>query len=740
MPPAPTGISPLLHDAPVGAVVTSNDEGTGYRLVFDATCLQPDFAKLFLSSGGAINTAAGAGPTDFSLTDSTTAVACDLLPHQSQTVSLGLPASLFTKTEAGVLQMNVAAKLNLSSQRIGAAINGTLVDTHAGAGAVYLGNLLRSRDTHTQVPCIYGALASHACTVGLSNAEVVDADGNGVDMEFVVDPVRQTALESAEGYVEEWAKAAWTAREAVSYKLSPQLTKSVAKTPVGINDKGYDLVHNVVDQDFAFGMNTLNSLLEHTVGMELEYNQDEIAQMLDATAVPGMKAAVWSQTIATAASISAAYLVSYRADGRTVMSATGSGFQPAESWLRRKVRTPTEANDCDGSGLMVMSMLNTARAATPAELAAHPYVRAAKNAIFPYYTPGITVVGATAAEASGGGGDASQVAGHALALLVPTLSLLESLDRGTSSIVAGARVSTEAPLVRDARFHAVFSEEVRRTLPVNEAQRLSGVPRAVLANWPQAAQLHPWAIEGTTPASSLVYDLDTDRRYASTHSAARDSLAFDACAPNVGRSVKTLHVGKGRPGAQDVHRFYHDFVELTLHPTHPLYADPALRKMGVATTQLVFARPSTHINQAGASPRQLVLGDYATLPLHTVDTARGASIDYASAEAKRDVMPKRTGRMVLSTSQSTDLKRSLAALEQLDSALTKEPVDGHTVAYTLAYSTLVNSPLAVEHFATRLKETAVAGVVDVNYVEDLAFHPDGTQAGAFIVANVCVKV
>lgn len=756
-----------MYPEPAAHPAASNDEGSGYRLIFDATCSQPDFAKLFLSSGGAINTAAGAGPTDFSLTDSRTAVFEELHPHESKTLSIGLPQSLFTKTDAGALQMNVASKLNLSSQRVGAAINGTLVDTHAGAGAVYLGNLLRSRDSHTQIPCIYGALASHACTVGLSNAEIVTDAGNAVDVEFVLDPVRQAALGKAEGYIEEWAKNSWTTRESVVYGLSPALTKSVAKAPVGANDKGYDLVHNVVDQKFAFGIATLNSLLEHTVGMELEYSPDEIAQMLKATASPGMKAAAWSQTIAAAASVSANYLMSYRADGRTVMSTVGSGFEAAESWLRRPMRTPCEANDCDGSGLLVMSMFNTARSATEAELAAYPYVRAAKNAVFPYYTPGITVVGATSAEASGGGGSGERVAGHALALMVPTLTLLESMDKGTSSIVAGKRVSTEAPLVRDARFRAVFSEEVLATLPEDEVKRLRGVPRSVLANWPQAAQLQPWAIEGrvparanpnaahidiaqcllyvlsvsgTTPASPVVYDLDTDRRYAATHSADRDMAALDACAPNVGRSVKALHVGKKHPETQDVHRFYHDFVELTVHPEHPLFANSTLREMGVATTQLVFARPGTHISKAGASPRQLALGDYATLPMHTVDTERGAALDFAAKESKRDVMPARAGKMVLSASQSRDLKRSVAALNQLDSELTKEPTCGHTVAFTLAYSTLVNSPLAVEHFAQRLRKAAVAGVVDINYVEDLAVHADGSQAGAFVVANVCVNV
>jgi len=735
------GLAPLkpMSAAPRPPVVVSNDEGTGYMLLFDATCSQPDFAKLFLSSGGQINTAAGAGPTDFSLTGSTTAVFSELHPHESKAIVLGLPAAVFRETDEGSLKLDTCSKLNLSSQRVGAAINGTLVDTHAGAGAVYLGNLLRSRDSHTQIPCVYGALASHACTVGISNAAVVNANGDEVDIEFVEDLAKQAILDKAEAYVEEWAHSAWKVRESVVYPLSPALTKSVAKAPVGVNDKGYELVHNVVDQDFPFGMQALDSLLKHTVAMELEFNEGDISQMIDATASPGMKAAAWSQTIAAALSTSAAYLVAYRADGRTVMNATGSGFEAAESWLRRPMRTPCEANDCDGSGLLAVSMLNSARKATSAELAAHPYVRAARNAVFPYYTPAVTVVGATAAEASAGGGShGAHIAGHALGLMMPTLALLGALDAGTSAFVDGKRVSNEAPKVRDARFRAVFCESVLAELPEEEAARLQGVPRTVLAEWPQAAQLQPWAIEGTTPASPVLFDRDDARRRSTADMTRKDTAAFDRFAPNVGRSLKTLHAGGN--GSADLHRFYAHMLEISVHPDHPLYSDKTLRSMGVAASQLVFARPGPHVKEAGATPRQLATGDYVMVPLHTIDAERGEALDLAASVSKKDVMPVREKCMVLSESQSRDLRRSIAALEQLDKELTKVPQRGHTVAYTLAYSTLVNSPLAVEHFVARLRENAIAGVVDVNYVEGLAVHKDGSQAGGFVVANVCVKI
>lgn len=739
LPPAQSiGIAPLKVTAP--RPVASNDEGSGYMLIFDATCSQPDFAKLFLSSGGQINTAAGSGPTDFSLTGSTSAISCELHPHETTPMALGLPTSLFSKAESGALQLDAGSKLNLGSQRVGAAINGTLVDTHSGAGAVYLGNLLRSRDTHTQVPCIYGALASHACTVGISNASIVDANGQEMDIQFTEDPSKQATLDKAEGFVEEWAQAAWKTRENVVYRPSPALTKSVAKAPVGVNDKGYELVHNVVDQEFPFGLKTLDSMLQHTIGVELAFNDDDMAQMLEATATPGMKAASWSQTVTSALSLSAAFLVAYRADGRTVMNATGSGFEAAESWLRRPMRTPCEANDCDGSGLLAISILNSARHATAEELEKYPYVRAARNAIFPYYTPAVTVVGATAAEASGGGGEhGTHIAGHALGILVPTLKLLSALDAGTASMVGGKRVSNEAPKVRDARFRAVFSEQVLAELPKEEAERLRAQPRTVLGEWPQAAQLQTWTAEGTTPASPILFDLDGARRRTAAANATRDTAAFDQFAPNVGRSLKALHAGGN--GSADVHRFYAQILEISMHPDHPLYSDKTLRSMGVAASQLVLARPGAHVTEAGATPRQIATGDYVVVPLHTIDAERGAALDVAAAESKRDVLASRKGPMVLSESQSQNLRRSLAALKALDASLTmEEQQDGHTVAYTLAYSTIVNSPLAVEHFAKRLRENAIAGVVDFMYVDDLAVHSDGTQAGLFVLANVCAKV
>ena len=715
------------------------EEETEFRLVFEASQSQPDYAKLFLATGGAINTAAGAAGTDFAVTSSTAAIVATLHSSDCKRVTLSLPAESFT-LEGGLVKIDNRAKLNISSQRVGAAINGTLVDTHAGAGSVYLANLLRDRDCHTQIPCVYGTLASHTCTVGISNMRVVDKSGEEIDVEFTENKEKETLLKKAEDLVDEWAHNSWDMRQNVVYKLSPALTKSVAKVPVGVNDKGYDLVHNVIDQEYPFSVQSLDSLFEHAMGMELEYDPSEMKQMLAATAAPGMKAAVWAQTVAAACSTAACFLVAYRADGRTVMGATGSIFTSTESWLRTAMRTPCESNDCDGSALLVVAMLQAAVDATDEELSDYPHVRAIKNAVFPYYTYGIAVVAATSAEASAGGGEGDKVAGHALALMIPTIGFMAGMDRAaTGGAVGGRKLTTDPRALREARYKAAFPEEVLAKLPEAEASKLRS---GNVGDWEQAMRLQAYAIEGTTPASPIVYLSDAGKRAHYAKQAENDMKAFGAAAPNVGRSMKILHVG-GRHDA-DPHRFYHDFVEISLHATHPFYTNAGVRALGAGASQYIFARPAVgaSITTAGMTPRQLSEDDYVLVPLHTVDETKGQVLDYAASISKADVIPPRAGPTTLSASQSRDVRRSIAALKQLDAGLSKDETPGHCVAYIFAYSSLVNNPLAIEHFCARVSKVAVAGLIDFRIVEGLAVHPGegGEQAGHFAVANVVVRV
>jgi hypothetical protein len=627
----------------------------------------------------------------------------------------------------GALHIDVGSKLNISSQRVGAAITGTLVDTFSGAGSVYLQTILSQDCRHVQVPCVYGNLASHSCNIGISGARIEDYSGEEVDIVFTTHDARQSLLARAEKLVDAWAQSSWDFRQKAKYKLSPNLTKTVAKVPVGINDRGYDLVHNILDQDFPFSTASLNSLFEHAIALELGYDDEYVKHMLEETASPGIRAASWAQTVASACSIVACYLVSYRADGRTVMAAAGSSFTAQESWLRAAMRTPCEANDCDGTGLLVNAMLKHAIEAEPDTLKENAYLNAVKNSVYPYYIHGITVVAATSAEASSGGGEGEHVAGHALALMIPTLSFLTGLQIGVQDL------ELEEPGLQEARFKAVFSPEVLSTLPKEESDILSS---GNLTAWEAIQELKPFAIEGTTPAAPVLYIADPTLREEATQEARRDAAVFTAASPNVARGLKSLHVG-GRRKA-DPHRFYRDFLEFSIDPSHPLYSDTALRDRGSAASQFVFVRPNTQLTVAGASPRQLALGDFGLHPMCTIDTKQAMILDFASEAAKEDVIPPRAGPFVLTEAQSSSLRQSLQHLRSLDESLEEADCNGHCVAYILPFSVMVNNPKAVLHFANRISSTTRAGAVNIQDVANLAVHTDGENAGVFVGVNIVV--
>ena len=704
------------------------------RLVFEATQSQPDFAKLFLASGGALNTAAGPSETDLALTASKKCAYARLSAIDATEFHMRIPDEMIVRHDDTSVTLNSELKLNVNSNRIGSAINGVIVDTHAGSGAVYVSHLLTNKKSHTLVPCTYNMLMSHACTLGISNVRIMRSnDGfvtdEEVDVIFEKDEESANILSKAERALDELANDAWNMRQKLVYAPSPTLTKSVAKVPVGINGTGFSPVHDIISGPFPFGMPALNSLFEATIGMELEFDEENIQKLRDSTQEPGLRASNWAQTIAAATSVAVNYLIAYRADGRTVIGANGSEFVATESW--RKIHKPTAGDDCDGGALIAVSMINAAIESNEAD--DFPYLKVVKNVVHPYYQIGVGVVGATAGQANAADASKQHVVGHAIAMMVPTLSMLDGLDRGATnhtvdgrSLLAGTGVSAAKDLAR-MRLEALFPEHVLATLPSEESTKLIS---GNIAEWESAKRLKPYAIEGTTPAIPIFEITDSHKRNAMLEGAQRDTQAFNAAAPTVGRGIKVL-LGK----------FYHDVVEFSLASNTPLYTDAKLREAGHASTQFVFANPSSRdLVRAGATPKDLVTGEYALVPLHTVDSIKSAMLDVASEAANADVMPPRGEPMRLSEYESTNLKRSISALEKLGSALPDEHSTGHCVAYILSYSSLVNNTLAIEHFADRIKSSSVAGVVDFSMIKGLATYADGAEAGHFVVVNAVVEI
>ena len=741
--PAPTGLASLQLET-----VAPSGEPLKFTLEFDATQAEPPLESLFLAKGGTLAGAAARSCTQFAVTGSAESISTRLSGQYGTTVRIPLPEGMATANvdKALTLDMDNRSKLLITGLRTGAAINGTMVDTMSGQGAMYLANMLRMSAGSATVPLTYANWLAHSAVVAASNMRVIDQHGQRYGINFVELTDRDKVLAHAEQVLGKWAEGAWamrTAEDGLRYKYSPTLTKCVARVPCGINDTGYVLVHDVLEMKMPYSWATLNSMFSNALQVELEFMPEDIASFLGETKVPGLKAAKHARSLGASLSMLASLLISYRADGRTRLNTDGSQQAiAAESW-HATGGNAAMGDDCDGAALLTQAMVNAIGKAPTEVLAQYEYLNAVKNITVPYYTVGVTVLGASGAEASGGGSatsSAKQLAGHAATLLVPTLSLLRALDKGAGAHVGGAPVVEVSKRVdvAAARLAACFPSEVAATLPAEESGALEMWTSAQL----HATELVAYGVEGTTPASPILYatgQAATD----SAFNAAADTAAFAKVSPNVGRSIKILHVGGSDAG--NPHKFYHDFVEFDVARTHALWSHEAVRTHGVAATQFVLGKPPSRVSgamsAAGVSPREVVSEEYAAVPLVVANENTAKILDYASEYAAVDIQAPSSSAKRLDSFQTQQLEKSLALLSSLDDALNSaDNTEGHTVAYLLAYNTLINNTASVEHFCNRLKQVAVSGTVDALDVEGMALTPEGAEAGKFVIINVCIPL
>lgn len=750
-PVVPNGALELVSGGHSDAATTETEAlASEYRLVFDAMQTQPAFDKLFLTHGGTIASAQARKETDFAVTGTAQAVVHQLGDEYSTSVSIPISPLHIRKAEGEqhTVVMQARSKLLVCTSRGGVAINGTLTNTVSGQGAVYLRGLLKSTPANACIPLMYAGWRAHSAVVSTSGARIVDSKGRQQAVRFESSEEHERALQAAETYLSAWGDRAWNLRQkTMVYPYSPTLTKAVAKAPVGINDSGYDFAHNVLMQTAPYSMQTINALFENAIHTELEFDDNNIAHFETTTSNPGKAAAAAGQTVAAALSTIANLLVSYRADGRTMLGPGGAQAVAAESWLRQAPRTPTEANDCDGSGICIVSLARAVKNSSASDRQAHKYINAVYNVLHPHYQVGVAVVGASAAAASQelGGDKTKSLAGHATAVLVPTLSLLRALEKGSArrqdKTGSGVLESVVPDHVRaqlaEARLTAFYTPKVVASLP--EAERLE------LGTWITAKsalfELPTFATEGTTPASPVLY-VDGDKYVEATGTAMADTAAFSKVGATIGRSIKLLYVGGS--DKKSPHRFYHDFVEISMPRDTPLWTDAKVRELGYACTQVVLCEdsgtPGIGLSAAGASAKAFATEEYAAVPLVVADTVAADLIDYASEVADDDVMPPRAASMALSAFETTQLEGSLNALSKLHDVLKERGAegDGHAIAYILPFNSLVNNPLAVKHFCEQIEKNASAGVVDSLLIPGLAHTPSGHEVARHITVNAVI--
>lgn len=747
----PDGALELVADAqPAVDASKTGAPVSEYRLVFDAMQTQPAFDKLFLTHGGTIASAQARDQTDFAVTGSAVSTVHQLGDEFSTSVSIPISPLHIRKAEGepNTVLMESRSKLLVCTSRGGVAINGTLTNTVSGQGAVYLRGLLKSTPANAAIPLMYAGWRAHSAVVSTSGARIVDSKGRQQAVTFEASEERERALQAAETYLSAWGDGAWDLRQkTMVYPYSPTLTKAVAKAPVGINDSGYDFAHNVLMQTAPYSMVTINSLFENAIQAELEFDENDIASFETATAVPGKAAAATGRTVAAALSTVANLLVSYRADGRTMLGPDGAQAMAAESWLRQAPRTPTEANDCDGSGICIVSLTRAIKNSSQRDRSAHKYVNAVHNVLHPHYQVGVAVVGASAAAASQdlSGDRTKSLAGHATAVLVPTLALLRALDKGAARSHDKSGSGVLEPVVPDhirgslaqARFSAFYTPEVVSSLPEPERVELGQWHTAQYASM----ELPTFATEGTTIASPVL-SAEGDKYAEASATAKADATAFAKVGATIGRSIKLLYVGGADKNSP--HRFYHDFVEVAMPRDTPLWTDAKVRELGYACTQVVLCEdsgtPGIGLSTAGASAKAFATGGYAAVPLVVAGSTAADLIDYASEIADDDVMPPRRYSMALGAFETQQLEGSLDALSTLHDTLKERGTEGegHAIAYVLPISSLVNNPLAVRHFCDQIAKHASAGVVDSLLISGLAHTPSGHDVARHVTVNAVI--
>ncbi len=717
-----SGPAPPPAAAAYDALVAPASPAPGVYVRFNATQGSPDFTRIFMETGGQINAAAIPWQTDFSTSGASTAAFCHLRREGVKEVLAHVePGEL---KDAGVdaegvpvVEVHPDFRVNISTSCLAPAINGTVVASVSGQGSVLLRSLLDNE--HAQTGLEYKSWLAHGATVCVSGAQVVRVHEGGARQVLRVryrespeaDAEEARLADAAVQLLNGYVHASFALREKLVYEPSPNLTKSVFRTPVGVAGEGYALVHDFVqDAQSPLSLEALNSLFKATIASDCCQDAGDIGEFIANTSVPGLKAAGEARTVASACSLIATYLTSYRSDGRAKVGTQSLAFEAAESWLHELPRSPISADDCDGSARCALGMLRTAAGISKEQAAEYEYLNAVKNVVSTYYEPALVVLGATAAEATSADASHSAIAGHAIAMLLPKISLLSALARAARKKIADTDEALYAPskaaVVEDKRFNAFFSN--KEGLPAAEKEMLSSWN--VAKNAPELA-LEPLAIEGTTPASPVLHESVAARRDKAAQLSRKDDAAFEKLAPNAFRSIKRLHVlGKGR---DNEHRFYSAFVEATFARDCPLYSSKELRDEGAAASQFVFAQNDSTVSVAGTSPKQLVDGDYVLMPLISLPGAAAQVIDASADVARRSVVaPRERGPFVLGPMESSSLRKSIALLDSLHAQMHERREGGHPIAYNVALSTLVFNPESVAAFCSVVAKQAVSCTVD----------------------------
>jgi hypothetical protein len=609
---------------------------------------------------------------------------------------------------------------------------------------------------------VYGNWMGHTAVVASATPSVVakcpitQQYTEAQDVKFVAYDDVDTLMKMAEPTLQAIYDSSWKLRKAIVYKKSKNLTKSVMRVPAGFNGGGFSLAASVNDAPVSQSNETIEDLLEAGVKMQF-YGEEDVAALCDELindlSAPSYAATKkHGQTLATALSYMQANQMAYRVDGTPVVLPSGVEMQNAESW--RFEASKRRADDCDGSAANIVATIQQAVRTEQLEKDKFPYMRAVANSIGAHYVYGVSILGANAGHADNADQNATKVTGHAVAALIPKPSVLIALDIGAQHPYADQAAASESTRtsVSNARFDALYPRNLVNQMPPNERLNFSGIDAMVALTQSEGASktLQPLFPEGTTPSSSRAYTHEQKDRSYRAQVFETDKEIGTSFAPNMLRMAKLLDSASKNDSVD--HAFYSEFVELLISPTSGLMTDPKLRELESATCHLLLCQPpaSGPIKFAGASPKEIALGDFAMVPLWRVGKQLGAIVDVAHQEAVSNAIPRRRMPDLVLPSEKTQLERSHEALGALsgkiatERSLTELQQDEklHSMLYMASFDSMLRNPSAIEHFSKIIANhpNKVVGKVVKHQVRGVATQPADSDTKLLAEAGVFAQI
>ena len=501
------------------------------------------------------------------------------------------------------------------------------------------------------------------------------------------------AVQLLNGYVH----ASFALRESWCTSRPPP-HKSVFRTPVGVAGEGYALVHDFVqDAQSPLWLEALNALFKATIASDCCQDAGDIGEFIANTSVPGLKAA--GEAARWRRLQPHRHLPDQLPQRRACQGGHANPREAAESWLHELPRSPISADDCDGSARCALGVLRTAAGISKEQAAEYEYLNAVKNVVSTYYEPALVVLGATAAEATSADASHSAIAGHAIAMLLPKISLLSAWP-----VPPGRRSQTPTrPCTRPARRPWSKTSASMRSSRTRKGSRPRRRRCCPAGTWQRMHQSWRWSRSrsGTTPASPVLHESVAARRDR-RRSCPGKTTAFGSPPTLSGRS--SACTSSARAGTTSTASTRPSWSHLRKGLSALLQQGAARR--GAAASQFVFAQNDSTVSVAGTSPKQLVDGDYVLMPLISLP---GAALQVIDERRRCQAQRRRSASEALSCWapwRAAVWGKSIALLDSLHAQMHERREGGHPIAYNVALSTLVFNPESVAAFCSVVAKQA----------------------------------